>query len=371
MSVETASWNDILPILRANFRIWSPGLSEADYRHYVFSQLGTSWGRQHLRYVIYQEGGQTKASCKTYMLNLRSHSRTFTLASLGALFTVEKYRGKGVASKLIEALKLKAKQEGLDGILLFSDIEPSFYQSLGFEKLGSAEFAIYLPEVTQSESSMFVLELNRKRESSASTIEYHTLARTEDRERNQEATECCRLDPGVKDDLIALMTRHYNRWLSRQAFGVERSQDYFAHRLGRERFIALHSKLGWPEMIITVVDLGTNEYGYALTECSGVTMRVLEVIGSTAARKELWKELFRKALAQGTKRIRGWESVVSDFAPTFSCGALLSQASGLTNVKGKILSFQRDWGRPMVLLFNEALRPWLSAFPCPLLELDL
>jgi hypothetical protein len=367
MFIETASWNDILPILRTNFRIWSPGLSQSDYRHYIWSQLHSPWSRQNLRYVIHRIHGETRASCKTYKLSLRSGGKSFLFAVLGAIYTPEKFRGQGFATDLIEGLIDRFQEQSFDGIILFSDIDPEFYASLGFDQMGGSEFVMFLPDETQA-----VADLSKDDKSfDPRCIEYHTLTKTTDLETSQNASGTGHLDPGLDEEIIANMTRHYARWLRRQPFGIERSEDYFTYKLGKERFIATHSKLSWPEMIVTIANLGINEYAYALTECSGMTMRVLEVIGSQTARQVLWKELYRKAVKTGIRRIRGWESIIRDFAPTFSFRPILPDASDLKTSNCKILSFERDWGRPMIFTFNDQIRFWFRTFPCPLLELDL
>lgn len=367
MFIETASWNDILPILRTNFRIWSPGLSQSDYRHYIWSQLQSPWSRQNLRYVIDQIHGEPRASCKTYKLSLRAGGQSFLFAVLGAVYTPEKFRGQGFATDLIEGLIDRFQEQSFDGILLFSDIDPEFYASLGFDQMGSSEFVMFLPDEVKVEDVLS----EAKNGFASECIEYHTLTKTKDLTTGRNASGSGHLDPGLEQDTIADMTRHYARWLRQQPFGIERSEDYFAYKLGKERFIALHSKLSWPEMIVTIANLGINEYAYALTECSGMTMRVLEVIGSQAAKQVLWKELYRKAVKTGIRRIRGWESVIRDFAPTFSFRPILPDHWPLQATNCKILCFERDWGRPMLFAFNDRVRFWCRTFPCPLLELDL
>jgi predicted N-acetyltransferase YhbS len=367
MLIETASWNDILPILRTNFRIWSPGLSESDYQHYIWSQLQTPWARRNLRYILYRDGGETKATCKTYRLTLRSRSKVFNFAVLGAVFTQEKFRGKGLAKDLIALLIDQFQEQSFDGVLLFSDIDPDFYRSMGFVQMGSREFAMFLPHEGQIETEA---DLGRH-PSAAASVEYHTLTAADSQIQNKNAAFSYHLDPGIESEVLAEMTRHYARWLRRQPFGVERSEEYFAYRLGRERFIAMHSKLGWPEMIVTITKLDCNEYGYALTECSGMTMRILEVVGSPTAKQELWRQLLAKALRSGIKRIRGWESIISDFAPAFSYQSILPETCRLKASQCRIYSYERDWGRPMMLAINEEARSCLEVLPCPLLELDL
>jgi predicted N-acetyltransferase YhbS len=368
MFIETASWNDILPILRANFRIWSPGLSESDYRHYIWSQLQAPWSRQNLRYIVYRDRGETKASCKTYELTIQSRGKTFSVAALAAVFTQERFRGQGLAGKLIEELIKRFRKRAFDGILLYSDIDPHFYESFGFERMGSAEFAILLPEDEHLKNNG---ALNHDQSLTTTFLEYHTLSGAKRKGQSDNSADTCHLSPGITNDVIADMTRHYARWLRRRPFGVARSEDYLTYKLGRERFVATHSKLGWPEIIVTIANPDANQYGYALTEYSGITMRVLEVIGSPLARQELWQELYRKAVCLGIRRIRGWESVAVDFAPAFSYRALLPEASSLKTANCKILSFERDWGRPMFLPFNSETASWITSFPCPLLELDL
>ena len=97
-------------------------------------------------------------------------------------------------------------------------------------------------------------------------------------------------------------------------------------------------------------------------------MRILEVIGSTFARERLWQELYHKAVSSGIKRMRGWEAVVRDFAPGFSLKSM-PWAENVA-VLDKIHAFERDWGTPMIFLFNQSLTHWLKVVPCPILELD-
>jgi GNAT superfamily N-acetyltransferase len=366
MILETASWNDILPILRTNFRIWSPGLSQSDYRHYIWSQLHSPWSRRNLRYIILRVAGETRASCKTYEISVRSRSQTFSFAVLGAIFTPEKFRGQGFATDLIEGLIDRFQEQSLDGILLYSDIDPEFYESLGFDKMGSSEFLINLPEDKQksetSRQSEYINGLCR---------EYKSLVPNKSNDNGANSSGTCHLDPGLESQMIAEMTRCHSRWLRRQPFGIERTEDYFDYKLGRERFIAAHSKLGWPDITLTTVNFANSDFGYALTECSGITMRVLEVIGSENANKLLWRHLYDRAVASGIKRMRGWESIISEFAPTFSFREILPESSKVKGAQCKIRSLEREWGMPMFFALNDRLRSWFKTFPCPLLELDL
>lgn len=358
MSIEIALWNDILPVLRENFKLWTPGLSPQRYRHYIWSQLHTTWSRQNLTYICWRERGRLAASCKLYRLNFSAHSHSFALAGISAVFTQEEFRGRGIAKKFMHALIDQCKREHLDGVLLFSDIGSPFYKGLGFQAMGGADFAIYLPEKTRTVNSEKAI-LRSKNER---INRFTTLSNAPDQ------LDHCQFSPGIGEPVLEEMVRHYMRWLSRQPFGISRNTAYFAYKLARERFITINSKLSWPVTRITTFNSGGDSFGYALTEHGGVTMRVLEVIGSTSARAELWQDLCDQAMVSGIRRIRGWESVVRDFAPGFSCPFL--QAEQINMHDYKIHAFERDWGKPMLFIFNKALSNWPHIVPCPILELD-
>ncbi len=354
MPIEIASWNDIIPVLRESHKLWSPGLSIYDYQEYVWNQLNASWPRRHLQYMVYRCKGQIATSCKIYRLSLLSRGKTYTAMAVGAVFTQKEFRGQGLATKLLLEIIDRGQQNAVDCFLLFSDIDPTFYENLGFISLGSAEFAIDLPASNEHKG---LSEIKSATKTFPSTIEEYSNSKLINPQNNQNPDK----------DLLNKISRHYMRWLSRQPFGIGRSENYFKYKLGRECFINSHSKIGWPEITITVVAGNANEFAYAFTECSGMTMRILEIVGSPVSRRHLWEELYQKAKLLGLKRIRGWESIICDFAPNYSYRWLDSEITA----DNKIHSFERNWGIPMILPFTQAIYDWSKIFPCPLLELDL
>ena len=387
MSLEIASWHELLPVFKENFKIWSPGLSQGDYRRYIARQFKAPWLRQNLTYMNYSVGGQLRASLKVYRLELQSKGRTFQFAGLGAVFTQERYRNQGIGKKMMEAIVEQCWQQKLDGILLFSDIGFDYYRSLGFNQMGDSDFVIVIPD--QSAGLAGACNAPLRSVESFHPADSLTLALTAYDSKNigttcqfedilvtsqlNHLTSSYKLDAGLSAATLDEMTRHYMRWLRRQPFGFERTENYFAYKLGRERFIANHSRIKRPEMKLTIANSGTQEFGYALTEYSGTTMRILEVIGSENTRQELWKYLYKNAVLSQIKRICGFESVVRDFAPGFTMRSIEStyaETTDLTAVNGRIQSSERTWGKPMILGLNEAVLSWPNVFPCPILELD-
>ncbi|HEY9715775.1 MAG TPA: hypothetical protein V6C72_20040, partial [Chroococcales cyanobacterium] len=108
--------------------------------------------------------------------------------------------------------------------------------------------------------------------------------------------------------------------------------------------------------------------GYAIIEQGGATLRVLEVIGSERAQVSIWGELLTRAVKVGAKRIRGWEGLVRNFAPSYLLKPAIPR--DLVNLFDSVHSGEREWGIPMILPLRSDLEGLSVEFPCPLLELD-
>jgi predicted N-acetyltransferase YhbS len=348
MSLELAQWSDILPILKDNFSVWSRGLTQSDYRAFLLSQLRNPWLRSHLRYLVYKEGDKIAASCKVYQSEFVSKGLSLRFAGIAAVYTQKHLRNSGFAKKMIYAVIDDCKRREMDGLMLFSDIEPSFYETFGFMPMGSYDFSIDM------------VDENSKVTKVAST-------------GLDDALQSRGFNVALNREIISQLTRHHARWLSRQPFGIARSEEYFLFKFAKEKFLAEHSKLNRPNFHISSLHCSTNEFAYAITEVAGKAMRVLEVVGAVAARTEVWSNLFDITKDLGLECIRGWESVVGDFAPGFTNYVSMPSHKSAVGTP-KIECYERDWGKPMILPISKAARKlsddWLSTAPCPLLELD-
>ena len=122
-------------ILRESYPLWSEGLSPEAYARYNTAQTRTAWGAAHLERVALVEGTTLVASAKRYDLSARLDGRIRRVLGIGAVFTAVDRRGQGGASALMEQLLETAVAEGYEFALLFSEIEPRFYERFDFVPL--------------------------------------------------------------------------------------------------------------------------------------------------------------------------------------------------------------------------------------------
>jgi GNAT superfamily N-acetyltransferase len=119
-------------ILRESFPIWNDGLGFAEYVKFWEAQLRTPWGSAHLDRVAIVENGFVTSSAKRYDLSARIEGRLRRLLGIGAVFTSPERRRQGAARALLESMLDAAEAEGYDYALLFSEIDPAFYEQLDF-----------------------------------------------------------------------------------------------------------------------------------------------------------------------------------------------------------------------------------------------
>ena len=102
----------------------------------------TGYGRRRFRLVGVRAGGTVASSCKLYARELRCGERTRRATGIGAVFTPEALRGRGLATTMLAAVLDAERAAGTDFAFLFSDIRPHFYEELGFKKLPSRVFTL-------------------------------------------------------------------------------------------------------------------------------------------------------------------------------------------------------------------------------------
>jgi len=128
-------------ILDGTHAIWSEGLDRSDYARWQRAQLHTAWGRRYLRRLALLDGDDLLTSAKQYDLTARIGSDRLPILGIGAVFTPPVHRGRGHARRLIEAMTTAANQRGCRAALLFSEIGPAYYESMGFEVVRRDEMA--------------------------------------------------------------------------------------------------------------------------------------------------------------------------------------------------------------------------------------
>jgi GNAT superfamily N-acetyltransferase len=112
--------------------MWGDGLGPDQYARYWEAQLKTPWGRDHLDRVALVEQGSVTSSAKRYDLSARLDGRIRRVLGIGAVFTSPKRRGRGGARRLLQLMLEAAEAEGCEYALLFSEIDPAFYEELDF-----------------------------------------------------------------------------------------------------------------------------------------------------------------------------------------------------------------------------------------------
>jgi predicted acetyltransferase len=325
--LEIADGCDLLHILREQHEMWGAGMSRGDMVEGMRLQMSQPWARRNLRILVMRDKGEIVATAKVYNLEAQARSVDYRIAGIGGVYTMEKHRGRGYGSELLEALERLTRDENFDGMLLFSDIDPSFYEQSDYELLSDHEFHIWTNDP----------DVERQIMSDRSFVE--DLHEHEPEQGLVETTD------------VPLMVAHHRRYLSTIPFGIKRTDDYWQYQIVREQFIQTHSTDNRPVLEFLSIDLDSPRGGYAIFEHSSKIMRVLEVIGLADAREILWRNLLRTALLRRVHLVRGWESVAPSFmrAPKY---------------------IERQFAKPMLRVFNPKLEPWLDVLPCPLLELN-
>lgn len=120
--------------------IWSGGRTLEAHIEGQRAQLRRA-GPAILRYTgLLDESGRLVAGIKRYGLSVSvPGGGKAPGVGIGAVFTRPDARGTGAASELLRAVLDEARADGVALALLFSDIDPGFYERLGFVSLPSLE----------------------------------------------------------------------------------------------------------------------------------------------------------------------------------------------------------------------------------------
>lgn len=133
MKLIPAEGQILAQILDESHEIWSDGLSRSAYERFNAAQMRTPWGSRNLRRLaLVDDQGRLLSSAKRYDCRATLDGREIRVVGLGAVFTPASARGRGHARDVIEAILSDATDEGVDLALLFSEIDPTYYERLGF-----------------------------------------------------------------------------------------------------------------------------------------------------------------------------------------------------------------------------------------------
>ncbi len=126
-------------VARETRELWGDGRSEDDYFAYLEAQRERGGGR--VVHLGLMEGGRALASLKRYSLRLASNRGSVRGLGLGAVFTSPAVRRRGLAERLISRVLDEAQRSGAACAVLFSDIEPDYYERLGFRRQESTTWS--------------------------------------------------------------------------------------------------------------------------------------------------------------------------------------------------------------------------------------
>jgi predicted N-acetyltransferase YhbS len=133
----------IAEALRQNHALWGSGRSFEEHLAYNREQLERA-GPEMLRYVgLVDDRGALVAAIKRYALPIvRGRAGELVevrAVGIGAVFTNPARRKEGHAEVLLRAVLGEARDLGDAAAFLYSDIEPRYYERLGFRLLGIDE----------------------------------------------------------------------------------------------------------------------------------------------------------------------------------------------------------------------------------------
>jgi predicted N-acetyltransferase YhbS len=102
---------------------------------------------QHQRatWFVVEEAGAVVCSLGAYPFQLFGPGEDRKARAFGAVFTPEPHRGQGHAARLIRWVCDYYAEQGTLDFILYSDIDPAYYQKLGFQILPSYEWNWELP----------------------------------------------------------------------------------------------------------------------------------------------------------------------------------------------------------------------------------
>ncbi len=132
----------VLEATRHTFPVWGEHRTAEEHAAYNLRQLEEA-GPELLRYVgLVDEAGRLVASMKRYSLQLASPAAPDAVVravGVGAVFTREDARRRGLGSALLGEVLREARDLGYAAAWLYSDVDPSIYARSGFVALPAWE----------------------------------------------------------------------------------------------------------------------------------------------------------------------------------------------------------------------------------------
>jgi GNAT superfamily N-acetyltransferase len=134
-------------VLAESHSIWSDGLTPRNYARFNAAQMRTVWGAGHLRRLaLVDDADRLLSSAKRYDFAARLDERELSVVGIGAVFTPAGSRRQGHARQIVDEITEAARSEGADLALLFSEVDPAYYETMGFVAVPRPELVIRTKE---------------------------------------------------------------------------------------------------------------------------------------------------------------------------------------------------------------------------------
>lgn len=143
-------------IIDDTYPLWNDGLPRPNYAKFWAAQLKTPWGQHHLDRVALVDGPHVLSSAKRYDFSLRIDGRIRRVLGIGAVFTATAHRGRGCARELLTRILDTAVTEGQEFAMLFSEIDPAFYERLDFVPVPLVESTLEIDQKRGGAPAMLV-----------------------------------------------------------------------------------------------------------------------------------------------------------------------------------------------------------------------
>lgn len=155
MEFHLASEAERAQVFRDTYAIWGrPGLGIEEHVQWRMSSP------QHTRATWYVGCVDKRpvASLATYPLQFSRHGRIEQGIAIGAVHTLEEFRGRGFATQLFHWVENRESRQGARMSLLYSDINPEFYARVGYQRCPSWEG---WADITGTDGSRMPIEASR------------------------------------------------------------------------------------------------------------------------------------------------------------------------------------------------------------------
>ncbi len=121
------------------YDVWSLGLSLPEH----VARRENSALHRRARWIVGCIEGRVVAALASHPLRFLLHGRSYQGIGIASVHTLQEHRGQGIAQRMVRWIESFEQREGARISTLFSDIEPRYYERLGYTRcpahMGTAE----------------------------------------------------------------------------------------------------------------------------------------------------------------------------------------------------------------------------------------